>query len=375
MKDWRVRLGALVGVLAATVFVIADGRHAPLAVERRTPAHGPILSDCDGAIRELVIQYVPEAAGIVETTYRQFLRALPADVTVIVVCPDDDAFDDLRSRVGRVSCRLVAVRTGHAMTCWSRDRWLAMTPAWAGGPAVVISPLAENAATIWPQRAGDSRIGDALGAALPESVISDRSPLIFDGGDFVADAETVFVTPRVARRNVGVTLSSLDELRRALARIMKRRVVLLSDAPRHHAGMFMMLAGGRTAVVGDPSLARTLLTAGEQRPITDPDFSEETQRQFDAVAGSCAAAGYRVVRVPVVPGRDGRTYLTYLNVILDDRARKRVVYMPVYEGADELNNAAASAWEKLGFEVRRVDCTNTYKHFGSLRCLVNVLRR
>ena len=79
--------------------------------------------------------------------------------------------------------------------------------------------------------------------------------------------------------------------------------------------------------------------------------------------------------MPVVPDRDGRTYLTYLNVILDDRAGKRVVYMPAYEGADELNAAAASAWEKLGFEVRRVDCTNTYKHFGSLRCLVNVLRR
>ena len=75
-------------------------------------------------------------------------------------------------------------------------------------------------------------------------MISHRSPLIFDGGDFVADAETVFVTPRVARRNVGVTMSSLGD-------------------------------------------------------------------------------------------------------------------------------AAASAWEELGFEVRRVDCTNTYKHFGSLRCLVN----
>lgn len=374
MKDWRVRLGALVGVLAATVFVIADGRHAPLAAERRPPAHGAILSDCDGAIRELVIQYVPEAAGIVETTYRQFLRALPADVTVIVVCPDDEAFDDLCSRVGSVSCRLVAVCTGHAMTCWSRDRWLAMAPARPGGPAVVISPLAENAAAIWPQREGDSRIGDDLGAALG-SVISHRSLLIFDGGDFVADAETVFVTPRVARRNIGVTVSSLGELRRALARTMRRRVVLLPDAPRHHAGMFMMLAGGRTAVVGDPSLAKRLLSAGEQRPIEDPDFSDETQRQFDAVAASCAAAGYRVVRMPVVPGGDGRTYLTYLNVILDHRAGKRVVYMPVYEGADELDDAAASAWEKLGFEVRRVDCTNTYKHFGSLRCLVNVLRR
>jgi hypothetical protein len=29
----------------------------------------------------------------------------------------------------------------------------------------------------------------------------------------------------------------------------------------------------------------------------------------------------------------------------------------------------------LGFEVRPVDCTSAYAHFGTLHCLVNVLRR
>jgi len=380
VKDWRVSLGVLVGVLAAAVFVIAGGHRAPPVDQREMPAHGPVLSDCDGAIERLVIQYVPEAAPIVETAYRQFLGALPAAVTVVVVCPDEEAFEDFRSRVGDVSCRLVPVLTGHAMTCWSRDRWLATSPAQLGGQVLVISPLVENAAAIWPQREGDSRIGDDLARALPDDVISHRSALVFDGGDFVADNETVFVTPRVARRNVGVTVASLDELRRELARIVKRRVVLLDDAPPHHAGMFMMLAGNRTAVVGDPSLAAALAPAGtpadtDPWPLDHPDFSETTQRRFDAVAARCKAAGYRVVRIPGVPGRDGRTYLTYLNVILDERGGRRAVYMPVYEGAESVNDAVEAVWRKLGFGVHRIDCTNTYKHFGSLRCLVNVLRR
>jgi len=52
-----------------------------------------------------------------------------------------------------------------------------------------------------------------------------------------------------------------------------------------------------------------------------------------------------------------------------------VVYMPVYRAADEMNRAAQKVWESLGCEVRPVDCTAAMPHFGSLGCLVNVLRR
>lgn len=93
------------------------------------------------------------------------------------------------------------------------------------------------------------------------------------------------------------------------------------------------------------------------------------------MAGQCAAAGYRVVRIPVVPARDGRTFLTYVNVLLDRAGGRRIVYLPYYRGAEPLNAAARTVWEKLGFEVRRVDCTDTYLHFGCLHCLVNVLKR
>jgi len=207
-----------------------------------------------------------------------------------------------------------------------------------------------------------------------DHVEARRSRLAFDGGDFVADDETVFVTPAVLRRNLGISVQNADDLLHVLRRRLGREVVLLREAPPHHAGMFMMPAGNRTVLVGDPSLARPVLPAGSS-PLAAPDFSEETQRLFDAVAATCLHHDYRVIRIPVVPGQDGRSYLSYLNAILDERDGQHVVYMPTYSGVDQLNRQATAVWERIGFQVHPVDCTRTFPHAGSLRCLVNVLAR
>ena len=368
--DRRIRLGVVLGLAGAVLALSLRGVGSARVIP--PPEHGPVLSDCDGAIRELVIQYAPEAAPIVEIVYREFLRELPKDVTVHVVCPDRAAFDDLLERLGDVACRLNPILTHHPMTCWSRDRWLAFAPHRPGEPAVLLSPREEDGAGAWPERLGDSLIGGDLGAAL-DTVAATRSAHAFDGGDFVCDAETAFVTPSVLKRNMGGTIKSADQLRRALTSILQRPAVLLPDAPPYHAGMFMMVAGDNTVLVGDPSLAKPLLPKAGL--IDAPDFSAATQQLFDTVARTCEATGYRVVRVPVLPDRDGRTYLTCLNAILDQRGERRVVYMPTYRGADALNAAGEAAWRDLGYDVRPIDCTATYRHFGSLRCLVNILRR
>jgi hypothetical protein len=43
--------------------------------------------------------------------------------------------------------------------------------------------------------------------------------------------------------------------------------------------------------------------------------------------------------------------------------------------ADVLNEEAARVWSELGYDVRRVRCDSCYRYFGTLHCLVNVLRR
>ena len=367
-------LGVGVGILAAAVILAMAGR-GPTAIP--DDPTGPILSDCDGAIGELVIQYTIPSADIIAPVYREFLGQLPADVTVHVVCPDAEAMADLESRIGPVACKLSPIITGHEISGWSRDRWIALASAHDGLPVTLVRPRGEEAAEVWPARAGDQRIAGDIAAALP-AVSANRSELYFDGGDFAADSDVAFVTPALLGRNLGRTVADRAELLRRLEGLLKRKVVLLDEAPPHHAGMYMMPAGGGVVVVGDPSLARDMVAAGEMLPnamSVPADFSAATQELFDAVADQCAAAGGRVIRIPVMPGADGRTYFTYLNVIIDERAGGRVVYMPVYDGAEAMNESAAEVWRGLGYEVRPVNCTSAYVHFGSLRCLVNVLRR
>lgn len=376
---FRVPLGVLLGLVAsAAVLSAIDGTGGGSPAGEQP---GPLLSDCEGSIRELVVHYVSEGAGVVGPTYRDFFRQLPAEVTVHVVCADRAALDDLLDRVGHTECVLSPVIVGHPITAWSRDRWLALAPADESGAATVLCPRGELGAEVWPARSGDQRVGSDLAAALGPKVAAVRSELYFDGGDFVADGETVFVTPAVLTRNFQQTVQTREELIERLSAVLKRKVVLLRDAPEHHAGMYMMPVGDRTVLVGDPAAARRLLADSAEDDFADlfpgspADFSAATIARFDAVAEQCEAAGYRVVRIPIAPGGDGRTYVTYLNGILDRRGDGRIVYMPVFSGAGRLNRAAGQIWAGLGYEVRPVDCDACYPHFGSLRCLVNVLRR
>jgi hypothetical protein len=381
MRQWRVLIGVATGLILAVIVLVqvGDRTHEP-----PSPT-GPVLSDCDGALRQVVIQYVSSGRWIVMPVYRDFLRGLASDVTVHVVCPRREDFDQLVADLGPVSCRLQAVCVDHAMTCWSRDRWLCLAPVGPGAPTTLLSPAGEAGAEMWPTRAGDQRIGEDIARALAPGVEARRSPLYFDGGDFVADSRTVFASPVLLGKNVGKTVQTREELLSELQMALGRPVVLLNDAPDHHVGMYLMPVGDGLVLVGDPSMGHRLLTSGAEpttRPVGEdlcppdgPDSSPATQRLFDAVAEQCAAAGYRVLRVPTLIGRNARTYVTYLNVIIDHRAGQRLVYMPVYRGAEVLNEAAAGIWRTAGYAVRPVDCTSAYVHFGALHCLVNVLRR
>jgi hypothetical protein len=381
MFRWQTLIGVILGLLGGTAILALTG-----SPERRPVPSGPILSECDGHLRELVLQYEPAARAIVAPVYHDFLRALDRDVNVHLVCPDRAAFDDFVAAVGPVPCSVTPIVAGHPMTAWSRDRWVALTPAATGDATTLWSPRGEAGQEVWPARVGDERIGRDIAVALAPLVRARRSGLYFDGGDFLADSKTVFVMPRVLQRNIQQTVRRREEFLVLLSLELKRRVILLDEAPDHHAGMFMASVGGNTMLVGDPSLARELFAVDREqhdRAATNefmslpggPDFTAPTQHLFDAVAAQCAAAGYKVIRIPVVPAQDGRTYLTYVNVLMDQQSGRRLVYLPFYRGVERLNAAARTVWEGLGYEIRPVDCTTAYRHFGCLHCLVNVLSR
>jgi hypothetical protein len=373
----HILLGVVVGlVVSAGLLALRGGRPGGPA-----GPDGPLLSECDGALRRLVIHYAgADDDDVVLPTYRAFLRQLPAGVDVAVVCPGEAAFQHLAGQVGPTACRLSLVEVSHPITSWSRDRWLAL-----GGtgdrPTTLLCPRGEDGAEVWPARKGDERVADDLAAKLP-GVRVRHSGLYFDGGDFAADGETAFARPALLLRNLQRTVATREELIRLLSAWLKHRVVVLEGAPDHHVGMYLMVVGGRTVLVGDPKLGEEVLarSPAEAAAVASflpggADFSSAAAASFEAVAAQCRASGYRVVRIPIVPGTDGRTYVTFVNGILEQRDGRRTVYMPAYRVAPGLTEAAAAVWRELGYEVRPVECDNAARNFGTLHCLVNVLQR
>ncbi len=351
----------LLGLLAAIAVVV------PMRPQTGIP-RGDILSDCDGHIRTIAINYVA-GADFASDVYRSFLPQLPADIRVLVLCPDEHAFAELRSRVGSVSAQLQPVIVNHPMTPWSRDRWVTLR---RDPGAVLLLSNSEEGSEIWPQRKGDEQLASDLAVRDDSPWIVRPSGLFFDGGDFVNDDRTAFIAPGAIRRNLHFTVANKAELVERLSSLVGRHIVLLPDAPDHHAGMFMMAAGDNVILVADPSLAHDL----PHLPLPGgADFSPETQARYDSVAAAATAAGYRVVRIPQIPAADGKTFLTYLNVIIDQRPGRRIVYMPVFDGCEALNSAAREVWQGIAYEVRPVNCTSSFRQFGNLRCLVNVLER
>ena len=81
VRPLPVILGVVLGLAAAAVVLpMFAGRGGTPGLNA-----GPLLSDCDGQIRDLVIRYVPESADITADVYCDLLQHLPTGVTVHVV--------------------------------------------------------------------------------------------------------------------------------------------------------------------------------------------------------------------------------------------------------------------------------------------------
>lgn len=363
-------LSVAIGVIAA--LLVLEARSKPTSEIR--PA-GSMLPETSGSLREIVIQYI---AGdtIALPVYRDFLPQLGPDVLVHVVSPDSAAFSEFQNRIGKLNCRVNPVYVGHEMTVWSRDRWVAVAPKDPLHPVALFTSTEEDSSANWPQRAGDARLATDLARELRGHITAQRLPLYFDGGDLLATEHgDIFVAPRVLDRNLNRTIAGAEALIEMLHQSLGGRVILLKDAPDHHAGMYMMSLGNHTMLVADPRLGKPFLS--EQTPDLPggADFSDSTQHRFDAVAEQVEKEGYRVMRIPTIPSADGKTFLTYVNVMTEQRNGKDIVYLPKYQGAEAMNDAAAQVWKSLGYEVHPIDCTSSYRFFGNLHCLVNVLRR
>ena len=382
-------LGTLLGIGIAVLVLLTVARSPAEQPPAGAPAAPPLLSESEGAIREVALHYVPKIAGAVRQTYTDFLRALPRDVTLRIVIADDLSTADqqrLRSFLDGIDPglwhRTRIVPSPGPITTWSKDRALVTEPS-PTGPAWLIAAAEPDRK--WPERHGDWLTVTSLAGSSPHRFERHVAPFDFDAGDFAVAQGRVIVDANLILKNQRRGIVDAGGLERRLEAWLDAPVIVLGtrpgDTPPHHLSMYLTPLHDDVMLVGDPRRARDLV-GPDYRPGTDSaetgraltaDFSETTQRRFDTAAEQLSQLGYRVIRVPNVPLED-KTYITYTNGVYETRNGRRIAYLPTY-GIDELDLAARETYARLGWEVRPIQVRHVYPFHGTIGCLVNVLAR
>ena len=111
------------------------------------------------------------------------------------------------------------------------------------------------------------------------------------------------------------------------------------------------------------------MEARNQRPAV--------QRGYQRVRRELERLGYRCIEVPqlgLTPTDGGLgTTFSYVNVMIDERAGQRTVFLPSY-GLPTLDGYAARVWRELGYRVVAIDCLAPVMNGGALHCMSHVFR-
>lgn len=363
----------ILGAAAALVLAVVVAPSKPV---RGRAVVSTAVSDNEGALAEVAIHFDPAALPAVATTYQQLLGALEPHVEVWVAVAERSHFDAFVQLLARWEVtkpeRFHPVVTDRSITTWSRDRYLLLERE--GAPLLLLPAR--------PNRGHSARQNDwwapvAIAETI-DGVTADVSALVFDGGDFTVTDTHVFVTAVLLGRNEGGELGERDALLRWLRDFTGKEPVLIGDhpddVPAHHIGMFVTPLDDGTVLVGDTELGLALLPndAALPQPV---DRSAETAERFHRVAREIEAAGFTVRRTPLVPLADGLTYLTWNNAVLERRADGLLhAYVPMF-GVPALDAAGRAVWESEGVVVHPIDVRDVFVHRGTVRCLINVLKR
>jgi N-dimethylarginine dimethylaminohydrolase len=363
----RAAAGVAAGVITSAVFVIVVGA----AVDHSTPRYKLVPEDASGHLHRIAIHYTPTMDERAMPVWRQLFAKLPADVEVEVAVDRKADFDQLVSNLAGTDAhteRMHPVVVDRPLTTWSRDRMAALDGE--SGPAVLAPPRVSVASG---GRAGDWEAPFAIARDVyhEKPIISE---MVFEGGDMAASSSHVFADANLIGRNLGRRDATREHLERVLEHTFTQDVIFLGDAqgevPEHHIMMYMVPLDDHRVLVGDVAMGQKLTP-----PELDTDADIELhRRRFDRVAEILAARGFEVTRIPVVVLPGAGSYVTYTNALFDRDASGPIVYLPTYD-QPALDDAATSAYQKLGYRVIPIDVSSIYTLNGSLGCLVNVMAR
>jgi len=360
----------IVGGLALAISLSA------LARRQRPLPDAQLISDAHGAIAEICIQYRKDFNPDAIETISDLFSGLAEDVDIRVVVENTSEFEFLKAELARFGVprldRLTAVITGFPITPWARDRFGAMT---AGGRTVIAVPPARS--NMPGPRGNDERVPEILAASLSNATCLSL-PFMFEGGDLLADENNAFIAANCLARNSPYDVDDRCGLLRKIEGALHKRVVLIGktpeDVPDHHICMYLTPFGDKCVAVADPMLGLELHQKGSGKDTVDVETDKSKYEPFRNVILCMEQNGFKVVHVPFLLTSTPRVYVSYNNVMLERRDGEKRVYMPVY-GIPELDLAAGKVFEGQGWHVIPVRVAKLYRHTGSLRCQVGIIKR
>jgi hypothetical protein len=366
---------SILGVLVAIATVLGISAMFGKSVAPRLV----VVADNGGAMSEIAMHFDPRVIAEVSETYQDLLHELPASVKVHVLVEEASHYELFRDLLDKWKVddkgRFQSVVVGKRITTWSRDRYTLIEK---DGKSVLLVPPR-------PTEGNQARKNDwdapfALARAI-DGMETRTAELMFEGGDFTATATHIFATALLRERNQGGDLYDEDALRVWLRRNTGKRPIILGDSvaevPEHHIGMFVTPLDEQRILVGDPDLGISLFDSSNSDPTQLPysvDRREETLQKFRNIARELEAQGFDVIRLPLVPLSDGLTYITYNNVLLETRGDTQHAYLPQF-GIPTLDQAGQDAYAAAGITVHNIRVKNIYQYNGTVRCLVNIVKR
>ncbi|MAI32082.1 MAG: hypothetical protein CMM07_10475 [Rhodopirellula sp.] len=376
-----------------------------------------ILSDVGSEIRLVACSATSARTSSLRNAelVSNIVNGLPEDVHVLLLVNDRSAFAT-SSNNNRVT--FVEMPSGSDISIWPQDPFVVVQ---GKATTKLITPCSFN-------REDDERMPQQLASLLNLEVV--HSEMHFEGGNIVCSEDSVFIGFDTITHNAVLLDASPKSIVKRFAKLFGRPVTVVgkSSQPIGHIDLIVTPLGENRVAVADsragarlaaaaidenPGLVQTFersceemffghkdvaeLRARDGKFLLRPKVSGQTDHvmaaslriapELDSIARQLSHEGYTVVRVPaLIPGQFGSgneslekdvmyPFLSYSNVLVEERQNQSVVYLPQY-GFKKLDEAAVQAWKSLGYRVTPVSGFSTSSMYGGgLRCCTKVLLR
>ncbi|MFN4220347.1 MAG: hypothetical protein ACK4GJ_05455 [bacterium] len=266
------------------------------------------------------------------------------------------------------------------------------------------------------------KIGKILAEKYPYIKLEVNKNLALEGGDVISNIKHAFVGFRAIEKTASLLLKqpealateiAINQATEVLSKLLNKQVIpygkddpqtpLKEKPPTFHIDVGVAPIDDNTLLVGDIKLALDIIKelSDEERKKLEKDLNEsskpigqfslsylenlqyeEIQANFNSIAKQYEKLGYRVIRIPYIPGKLDKypyyPYITYTNSLIetftDEKGKPiRRVFMPSYH--ELLDRYAEEIYKKEGFEVIKLPSAHLTALAGAIWCNTQVLKR